>query len=130
MIPRVTFEGRLGQDPEIRRTPNSQVATLRLACTDRINVKGEEKELTEWVTVVAWGKLADLAAHLHKGDSVGGMGRLQTRSWEDKNGGGKRYATEVRADWLGTSAPFWEASRTRQEPAPAQGGDDGPELPF
>ncbi len=93
------FIGRLGADPEIRSTGGgASVANFRIACTETWKDKntGERHESTEWVTCVAWRGLADIASkYLKKGSSVYIEGKLKTRSWEDKNGGGKRYAAEI-----------------------------------
>lgn len=91
------FIGRLGADPEIRSTGGG-VANFRIACTQTWKDKntGERHESTEWVTCVAWRGLAEIASkYLKKGSTVYIEGKLKTRSWEDKNGGGKRYATEI-----------------------------------
>lgn len=93
-----TLIGNLGRDPEIRTTPSGEmVANFSVACTESWKDKsGQKQEHTEWVNCVAWRGLADLVQkYLKKGDKVYIEGKLQTRSWEDKNGGGKRYATEV-----------------------------------
>ncbi len=89
MVNSVHLLGRLGADPELRHTQTDKaVCNLRLA-TDGYN--GE----TEWHAVVAWGKQAEFCStYLRKGAIVFIGGRLQTRSWEDKDGG-KRYKTEV-----------------------------------
>lgn len=95
---KVMLIGNLGSDPEIRATPNgSQVANFRVACAESWKDQaGQKNERTEWVTCVAWRAQADIAAkYLRKGSKVYVEGKLQTRTWEDKNGGGKRYATEV-----------------------------------
>jgi len=100
---KVMLIGNLGADPEVRNTPNgSQVANFRVACTEIwTDQAGQRQERTEWVTVVAWKKLAEVAQkYLRKGSKVYVEGKLQTRQWEDKNGGGKRYATEVQCDEL------------------------------
>ncbi len=98
---RVTLIGNLGQDPELRYTQSQQaVLTMRMATTESYfdtNTK-ERKEKTEWHTVVLWGKRAEaLNKFLSKGSRLCVEGRLQTRSWEDKTSGAKRYATEVNA---------------------------------
>lgn len=93
--------GNLGADPEVRSTPNgAQVATFRVACSESWkDQSGQRQERTEWVTVVAWRQQAEIAQrYLRKGSKVYVEGKLQTRTWEDKNGGGKRYATEVLCD--------------------------------
>jgi single-strand DNA-binding protein len=98
---RVILIGYLGQDPELRFTQSQQgVMSLRMATTESYfdsNTK-ERKERTEWHTVVIWGKRAEaLNKILSKGSRICIEGRLQTRSWEDKQGN-KRYSTEVNAN--------------------------------
>ena len=97
---RVILIGNLGQDPELRYTQSQQaVLQLRLATTESYfdTKSNERKEKTEWHTVVLWGKRGEaLNKFLSKGSRIAVEGRLQTRSWEDKNGG-KRYTTEINA---------------------------------
>ena len=119
-VNKVILVGNLGKDAELRYTPNgTPVATVRLATTDRYKDKdGQWQDQTEWHTVVIWGKTAEsLAEYLRKGKQIYVEGRLQTRSWDDKEGK-KRYATEVRTDrivLLGSRGPGAE----REEPAAA-----------
>ncbi|HKU44152.1 MAG TPA: single-stranded DNA-binding protein [Polyangiales bacterium] len=98
---RVILIGNLGQDPELRFTQSQMaVLSLRMATTESYfdNNSKERKERTEWHTVVVWGKRAEgLNKVLSKGKTIGIEGRLQTRSWEDKQGN-KRYTTEVVAN--------------------------------
>jgi single-strand DNA-binding protein len=97
---KVMLIGRLGQDPEIRYTTNGTAqAKLRLATTERwTNKEGEKGERTEWHNIVVWGKQAELCAeYLSKGRQVYIEGRLQTRTYDDKEGK-KRYITEVKGD--------------------------------
>jgi single-strand DNA-binding protein len=95
---KVQIIGHLGADPELRYTSNGlAVATLNIATNERFKAGDSEEwqERTEWHRVVAWGKLAEIAGeYLAKGRQVYVEGRLQTRSWEDKEGL-KRYTTEV-----------------------------------
>ena len=94
---KVQIIGNLGADPEMRFTANGRaVTTLRVAVSRRYTTQdGERREETEWVRVVAWQKLAELASqYLAKGRSVYVEGRLQTREWDDKEGQ-HRYTTEV-----------------------------------
>lgn len=96
-VNKVILIGRLGTDPEIRYTGSgSAVANLSLATSENWkNKDGGKEERTEWHRVVAWGKLAELAGqYLSKGRQVYIEGRIQTRSWDDKDGQ-KRYTTEV-----------------------------------
>lgn len=98
MINKVILVGNLGRDPEVRSTPSGQpVATFTLATSRRWKDKnGQRQEQTEWHTVVCWGRQAEVAGqYLTKGKQVYVEGRLQTRSWDDKNSGEKRYKTEV-----------------------------------
>ncbi len=89
--------GNLGQDPELRYTPNgAAVCTLNVATTDvRKDQSGARQENTEWHRVVVWNKQAEnCAKYLTKGRSVYIEGRIQTRSWDDQSGQ-KRYSTEI-----------------------------------
>ena len=95
---RVMIIGNLGQDPELRYTANqTPVATFSIATTDyRTGQDGQRQETTEWHRVVVWSKQAEnCAKYLAKGRTVFVEGRLQTRSWDDKQSGQKRYQTEI-----------------------------------
>ena len=95
---KVQLIGNLGADPEIRSTPNgAKVANFRVACSESWkDQSGQKQERTEWVTCVAWKVTAEIVEkYVRKGSKLYVEGKLQTRQWEDKNGGGKRYATEV-----------------------------------
>ena len=101
MVNKVILIGNLGRDPEVRSTPSGQpVANFTLATSRRWRDKGGQKqEQTEWHQVVVWGKQAEIAGqYLTKGKQIYLEGRLQTRSWDDKNSGEKRYRTEVICD--------------------------------
>jgi single-strand DNA-binding protein len=98
-VNKVILIGNLGADPEVRYTPSgSTVANFNLATTEQwTNKDGEKEERTEWHRIVAWGRLGEICGeYLHKGRQVYIEGRLQTRSWEDKEGI-KRYTTEINA---------------------------------
>jgi single-strand DNA-binding protein len=98
-VNKVILLGHLGQDAETRYTPQGvPVSNFRLATNRRWKDQqtGEWKEETDWHTVVVW-RAENLAPHLQKGKQVYLEGRLQTRSWEDKDGN-KRYSTEVIAE--------------------------------
>jgi single-strand DNA-binding protein len=94
----VTVVGRLGQDPELRQTQGGQaVATISVATSEQWKDKnGEKQEKTEWHRIIVWGPQAENAAkYLKKGSLAGFQGRLETRSWEDKETKVKRYTTEI-----------------------------------
>lgn len=99
----VIFAGFLGAEPEIRTAQNGkQVASFRVACTKSWkDAGGQRQERTEWATCVAWGPTADLVGKaLKKGSRCQVVGELQTRSWDDKATGAKRYATEIQVNQL------------------------------
>lgn len=98
-VNKVILVGRLGQNPEVRYTPSgSAVANFSVATNEAWQDKsGQKQERTEWHRVVVWGKLAELCnQYLQKGRQCYVEGRLQTRSWQDKDGQTK-YSTEVQA---------------------------------
>jgi single-strand DNA-binding protein len=139
--------GNLGKDPEIRSTTSGQrVANFSLATSRSwTGQDGQRQEKTEWHSIVVWGKLVDICEkYLQKGKQVYIEGRIETRSWQDKEGQTK-YKTEIVCEQMtmlgraggdrsggeggydaprGSSAPRDE----NYEPAPAGGSDD--DLPF
>ena len=139
-VNKVILIGNLGQDPELRYTPGGAAVTNFSVATNEVwkDNDGNKQERTEWHRVVLWRKLAEIAGeYLKKGSKVYIEGRLQTRSWEDKDGS-KRYTTEVVADSMtmldakgessgGTSSPPSEAS---EPPPPESGSDEEDDLPF
>ncbi len=98
---KVMLIGNLGKDPEMRYTPAGvPVASFSMATSESWRDQdGNTQERTEWHNIVAWRKLAEICAeYLKKGKKVYIEGRIQTRSYDDKNTGQKRYITEVIAD--------------------------------
>lgn len=98
-INKVILVGNLGQDPELRYTGSgTAVCNLRLATNESYkDSSGQLVEKTEWHSVVAWSRLAEICGeYLKKGSLVYFEGSLQTRSWDDKDGN-TRYTTEVKA---------------------------------
>ena len=92
--------GSLGRDPETKYLPDGgSITNISIACTETYKDKsGEKQEKTEWVRIVFFGKLAEIAGeYLKKGSSVYVEGRLQTRKWVDKDGN-EKYSTEVVAE--------------------------------
>src|ERR671922_836310 len=111
-VNKVILVGRLGKDPEVKYTQGgTPVARFSLA-TDEVwkDQSGEKQQRTEWHNIVAWSKLAEICGqYLSKGRLIYLEGRLQTRTWEDKDGN-KRSTTEIRADnMVMLSARFEEA---------------------
>ena len=143
---RVSLLGRLGKDPEIRSTQNGEkVATFSIATSEKWKDKntGEQKERTEWHTVVAWAGLAQLAEKwLAKGRRVYVEGAQRTRKWQDQNGN-DRWTTEVVLsgfgarmdiiDWpegQGGAARGQEDSYGGDSLPPGPSGDLDSEIPF
>ena len=97
MINKVVLVGRLTKDPVLRKTANGvSVTSFTVACTRRFKQDGQPE--ADFINTVAWNKTADsVSQYTHKGSLVGVEGRIQTRSFDDKDG--KRvYVTEVVAD--------------------------------
>ena len=101
MLNKVMIIGNLGRDPEVRTTPSGQnVANFTIATNRKWKDRdGNLQEKTEWHQVVCWGRQAEIAGqYLTKGKMIYVEGRLETRSWEDKTHGDKRYRTEIICD--------------------------------
>lgn len=96
---KVVLIGRLTKDPELKFTPGNgtAVATLTLAVDRRVPNKNGQRE-ADFIAVTVWGKAAENTAnYMGKGRLMGVSGRIQTRSYEAKDGT-RRYVTEVVAD--------------------------------
>ena len=122
MINRVVLVGRLTKDPVLRKTANgASVVSFTVACTRRFKQEGQPD--ADFINTVAWNKTADIVSqYTHKGSLVGVEGRIQTRSYDDKDG--KRvYVTEVVAD----SVQFLESKSAAASNAyvPEQGSNQG-----
>jgi single-strand DNA-binding protein len=99
-VNKVILIGNLGADPELKYTPsNRPLCNLSVATNEVFKDKsGQRQERTEWHRVTVWGEQAEhCSKYLSKGRSVYVEGRLQTRSWDDKEGK-KRYSTDIVAD--------------------------------
>jgi single-strand DNA-binding protein len=136
---KVQLIGNLGKDPELTYTPSGvAVAKFSIATGERWkDQEGNFQEKTEWHNIVAWRKLAEICGqYLKKGSKVYVEGKLQTRSWDDKNTGAKRYSTEIVVDDLimldskgagtGTPAAPGDFHAPESEPAAPTESD----LPF
>jgi single-strand DNA-binding protein len=94
------FIGKLGRDPEFKFTPSGiGVANVSIACGEKFkNKAGEMEEKTEWISLVFWGKLAEIVnEYVRKGDEIYVSGRMQTEKYKDKEGA-DRYSTKVNCD--------------------------------
>lgn len=114
----VVLIGYLGKDPELRYTTSGlAVANFSMATSERWkDADGQPQEKTEWHNIVAWRKLAEICGeHLKKGSRVMISGKLQTRSYDDRNTGSKRYITEIVADKLEFLSPSSGGGRRTDE---------------
>jgi single-strand DNA-binding protein len=118
--------GNLGKEPEIRYAASGEaICNFSIACTETWKDKatGEKKELTEWVRISFFGKLAEIAGqYLKKGSQVYIEGSIRTRKWTDKEGQ-ERYTTEIRGDQMvmlggkGTSEGSLAPSKNQPNPS-------------
>jgi len=93
MLNHVQLIGHLGKDPESQYLPTgTMVAKFSIATTEK---RKDKDSLTEWHAIVCFGKLAEICSeYLKKGSLVYVEGKIQTRSWDDKEGK-KRFKTEI-----------------------------------
>lgn len=142
---KVQLIGNLGADPEVRSTANgTRVATLSVATSRSWTTQsGERQEKTEWHRVVLWNskfqQLADIAdKYLKKGDKVYVEGRVEYRTWEDREGN-TRYSTEINARELlmlsprgggeGADVPVGQSAAQKAAPdSPSESYNDFPEA--
>lgn len=100
-INKVILIGNIGNDPEVRYTPNGNaVANVSLATSEvwKDRQSGDQQERTEWHRVVFFNRLGEIAGeYLRKGSKIYVEGSLRTRKWQDKNGH-DRYTTEIVAN--------------------------------
>ena len=115
MLNRVVLVGRLTRDPELRYTPNGvAVANFTLA-VNRPFTNQEGNQDADFINCVVWRKPAEnLANYMKKGNQIGVDGRIQTRTYDDKDGK-KVYVTEVVAD----SVQFLESRQKEKQPKTA-----------
>ena len=114
-INKVILIGNLEADPELRNAATgTTVANFGLVTKEAWTSKdGKEEERTEWHRIVAWGRLGEICGeYLVKGKQVYIEGKLQTRSWEDRDGN-KRYTTEVIAQTLQMLGPAGDSKHIK-----------------
>jgi single-strand DNA-binding protein len=97
-VNKVFLLGRLGKDPEMRSTTGGMtIASFTLATSDRAkDAQGNWTDKTEWHNLVAFQRTAEIVRdYCKKGSQIFVEGKIQTRSWEDKESGQKKYRTEI-----------------------------------
>ena len=141
---KVILLGRLTKAPEIRysQTTNTKIALFTLAVNRRFAKQGEERE-TDFINIVAYSKLADFSEkYLSQGTQVNVVGRLQNRSYEDKNGT-KKYISEIIAEEIyfadskkkADESILWQNNSNNTQVSDTTGNIDGlfdsaDDLPF
>ena len=97
-VNKVILVGNVGKDPEMRATAGGMnIANFTLATTDRAKGQdGQWTDKTEWHNLVAFQRTAEIVRdYVKKGSQVYIEGKIQTRSWDDKESGQKKYRTEI-----------------------------------
>ena len=136
----VTLVGRVGRDPELRRTAGGTAITnMSLATSETWKDKqtGDKKEATEWHRIVFYDRQAEIAEqYAKKGAMVLVQGSLKTRKWTDKDGV-EKYTTEIQARELKLLSRPGDGGSSAPAPAPAprpqqksQGGFGDDDIPF
>lgn len=129
-INKVLLIGRLGRDPEVRYASNGVAVTnFTLATSEEWKDKnsGQKQERTEWHRIVAFARLGEICGeYLRKGSQVYVEGRLQTRSWDDRDGN-KRYTTEIVAQNMQMLGPSGRTERAGGG-EPGFAPDDAPDI--
>lgn len=127
---KVILIGRLTADPEMRYTPSGKpVVNFTLAVDRRAAAGGGQKE-TDFVNIVAWQKLAEICSqYLNKGKLIAIDGRLQTRSYENKEGQKVKTFEVVANDMQMLDRPkSGESAERAPASVPAAGAPDEPEM--
>ena len=109
--------GNLGRDPEIRFMPDGKaVANLSIACTEKYKDKnGEKKEVTEWVNVVFFGRLAEIVGDfLKSGNSIYVEGKMKTERYTDRITGVEKFSTKI----VGEHMQILQGNRTEGDEKP------------
>jgi single-strand DNA-binding protein len=139
-VNKVFLLGNVGKDPEIRTTPGGMtVASFSLATAERAkDAQGNWADKTEWHNLVAFQRTAEIVRdYVKKGTQVFIEGKIQTRTWDDKESGQKKYRTEIlinelsllgggagRSDGASSSSSSYSSSRTSSPAAVSAPSND------
>jgi len=119
------LQGKLGQDPDLKYTASGNACvTLSVATPEKWTDKnsGQKQEKVEWHRVVVYGKVAENCNQfLKSGSDVLVEGKIQTRSWDDPQGGGKRYITEIVSNNVQFIGYSNKGQNGQKQAAPQQG---------
>jgi single-strand DNA-binding protein len=120
-VNKVILVGNVGKDPEVRYSPSgTPVAKFSLATNERFKDRNDEwQERTEWHSIVAWQRLAEIVGeYVSKGSKLYVEGKIQTSSWEDRQSGERKYRTEVVARDLLLLGPRENGGGDHRSPTP------------
>lgn len=131
IINKVVLIGRMTKDPELAFTPGAGTAVTKFTLAVNRRFKKDGQTEADFIPVVVWGKQAENTAnYMTKGKQVAVSGRIETRSYEAKDGSGKRYVTEVVSD----EVHFLEFGDKKPSSGDEYGGftpdDSGADIPF
>ena len=125
--------GNITRDPELRSTPNGASVCSFSVAVNRVyrDSNGDQKEEVSFIDCSAWGKLGEMISqYAKKGSGVLVSGRLSQRSWEDKNGGGKRSRVEIVVeDFNFTGSARDNNSSSYSAPASSNSDDASSNIP-
>lgn len=122
------FTGNLPRDPEVKMTSNGRcMARFTIAANEFIyDQNGGSKQITNWVPITAWGRVAEEAANFHKGDMVSAWGKFASSSYQDQTGEKRTFYT-ITADGVhlifkkhGDNAPKGDFNQFGNEVPPAE----------
>ena len=125
---KVMLIGHVGRDPEVKYTPGGAALAKFSVATNEVykDKEGNQQDRTEWHRILTWGRTAEvMGEYLKKGQLVYVEGRLQTSSWNDKDGN-KRYITEIVASNVQFLGPKAGATPASAEPVPPPSDDVAP----
>lgn len=130
------FIGRLGKDIALKYTPSgSAVANFSIACNDDYkDNSGNMVDRTNWINIVAYGKLAEICGeYLKKGSQIYISGKQVTSKWQDQSGN-DRYTTQIEASEMQMLGSKGDSNQSQQQgnqntPPPSDDFDDG-KIPF
>lgn len=132
-VNKVILLGYVGKDPEVKEFESGKVAKMTIATTEKGYKLKSGKEIpdrTEWHNIMLWGGLAEVAEkYINKGMQVYIEGKIQTRSWADKEGV-THYTTEVVASDLQMLGKREQGARVVTTPTPIKTGAIDNDLPF
>jgi single-strand DNA-binding protein len=118
-VNKVILVGNVGKDPEVKySTSGTPIAKFSLATNERFKDRNHEwQERTEWHSIVAWQRLAEIVGeYIAKGSKVYVEGKLQTTNWEDRQSGERKYRTEIVARDLLLLGPRENSGGDQQSP--------------